>query len=196
MTARTNKASDFTRRRFLQTAGAAAALTSGSRLARAAGRVAASDKITIGVIGWGMMGPANTKSFLTMDDCQVVAACDLDKDHLQKALDTVNAKYGNQDCKAYHDYREMIARTDIDAIMIAMPDHWHALMATEAATRKKDIYGEKPLARTVARAAGHCARRREEQRHLADRLVAALASLVSQGGGDCAQRAYRRRDSR
>jgi predicted dehydrogenase len=97
-----------------------------------------------------MMGPANTKSFLTMDDCQVVAACDIDTIHLQAAVDTINTKYGNTDCKAYHDYRELLARDDIDAVMIAIPDQWHALVATEAANRKKDIYGEKPLARTVA----------------------------------------------
>jgi predicted dehydrogenase len=96
-----------------------------------------------------MMGPANTKSFLTMDDCQVVAACDLHTGHLQAAVDTVNSKYGNKDCKAYHDYRELLARDDIDAVMIAIPDQWHAIVATEAANRKKDIYGEKPLARTV-----------------------------------------------
>lgn len=104
----------------------------------------------MGVIGWGMMGPSNTKAFLAEDDCQVVAACDLDKNHLQKAVNTINARYGNQDCKAYADYRELLARDDIDAVMIAVPDHWHALVATEAANRKKDIYGEKPLARTVA----------------------------------------------
>ncbi len=66
------------------------------------------------------------------------------------ALDTVNAQYGNKDCASYHDYRELLARDDIDAIMIAVPDHWHAIIATEAAARKKDIYGEKPLARTIA----------------------------------------------
>ena len=114
------------------------------------GRPSASNRITMGVIGWGMMGPGNTKAFLAENDCQVVAACDLHKDHLQAAVDTINTKYGNKDCKAYHDYREMLARDDIDAIMIAVPDHWHALIATEAANRKKDIYGEKPLARTVA----------------------------------------------
>lgn len=140
--------SAFTRRRFLQSAGATVALSQ-SVWARAA-RVGANDRITIGVIGWGMMGPANTKAFLGESDCQVVAACDLDKKHLQTALDTINGKYGNKDCKPYHDYREMIARDDIDAIMIAVPDQWHAVIATEAASRKKDIYGEKPLARTIA----------------------------------------------
>ena len=89
-------------------------------------------------------------SFLGMNDGQVVAACDLDKNHLQQALDKINGHYKNQDCKPYHDYREMMARKDIDAVMLAVPDNWHALVATEAANNKKDIYGEKPLARTIA----------------------------------------------
>src|ERR1700751_3460175 len=137
-----------TRRSFLKGAGAAM-LVPGRAWART-DRVSASNRITLGVIGWGMMGPSNTKVFLEQDDCQVVAACDLDKNHLQAAVDTLNARYGNQDCKAYHDYHELLARDDIDAVMIAVPDHWHALVATEAANRKKDIYGEKPLARTIA----------------------------------------------
>ena len=69
--------SAITRRKFMQSAAAAAAL-SASPFARAR-RVPASNRITIGVIGWGMMGPANTKSFLGFDDCQVVAACDIEK---------------------------------------------------------------------------------------------------------------------
>ena len=137
----------LSRRRFVQSAAAAAFAF--SPFARAA-RFAASDRITIGVIGWGMMGPANTKAFLEQPDCQVVAACDIHTGHLKEAVDTVNSKYGNKDCKAYHDYRELMARDDIDAVMIAIPDHWHAIAATHAAARKKDIYGEKPLARTIA----------------------------------------------
>jgi predicted dehydrogenase len=140
--------SAFTRRRFMQLAGAAMIVP--RSVWAGSGRPSASNRITLGVIGWGMMGPANTKAFLAEDDCQVVAACDLDKDHLQAAVDTINGRYGNKDCKAYHDYRELLARDDIDAVMIAIPDHWHAIVATEAANRKKDIYGEKPLARTVA----------------------------------------------
>jgi len=144
-------ANSFSRRRFLKVAGAAIALPAilpGSVFGRA-GNVAPSNRITLGVVGWGMMGPGNTQSFLYQDDCQVVAACDLDQDHLADAVQTINAKYKNQDCKAYHDYRELMARDDIDAVMLAVPDHWHALVATEAARNKKDIYGEKPLARTV-----------------------------------------------
>ena len=140
--------SAITRRQFIQSAAATAALAA-SPFARAR-RVAASDRITIGVIGWGMMGPANTKAFLGYDDCQVVAACDIEKNHLQTAVDTINTHYGNKDCAAIHDYRELLARNDVDAIMIAIPDHWHAIVATEAAAHKKDIYGEKPLARTIA----------------------------------------------
>lgn len=137
----------FTRRSFIKAAGAAAILP--GRAWGQGGRPSPSNRITLGAIGWGMMGPADTKIFLDQADCQVVAACDLDTKALQSAVDTVNAKYGNKDCKAYHDYRELLARDDIDAVMIAVPDHWHALVAIEAANRKKDIYGEKPLARTV-----------------------------------------------
>jgi len=140
-------AAPISRRRFLATAGATAALASSARL-RAA-RVAANDRINIGIIGWGMIGPTNTKAFLGYSDCRVIAACDIDKVRLQMALDTVNGQYGNNDCASIHDYRELLARNDIDAVMISIPDHWHAIIATEAAARKKDIYGEKPLARTI-----------------------------------------------
>jgi len=136
--------SALTRRNFIKAAGATALLPRGPWA-----RAAASNRITLGVIGWGMMGPGNTKVFLEQPDCQVVAASDLDTIALQAAVDTINTRYGNTDCHAYHDYRELLSRDDIDAVMIAIPDHWHAIVATEAASRKKDIYGEKPLARTV-----------------------------------------------
>jgi predicted dehydrogenase len=143
---------NVSRRQFLATTAAviaaptiipASALGQGSR-------PAPSERITMGIVGWGMMGPGNTDGFMKQSDCQVVAACDLDKRYLDKAVGAVNKFYGNQDCKAYHDFREMMARDDIDAIMLAVPDHWHALTSIEAAKNKKDIYGEKPLARTVA----------------------------------------------
>ncbi len=140
------------RRKFLAAAGAAIALPTiipSSVLGRQ-GQVAPSNRVVLGVVGWGMQGPGNTSEFLRIDECQVVAACDLDKNHLNEAVGTINKKYGNPDCKAYHDYREMMARKDIDAVMLAVPDHWHGLVATEAARNKKDIYGEKPLARTIA----------------------------------------------
>ena len=139
----------WSRRNFLKTAGAALVLPTilpGSLF----GQNRPSNRITLGVIGWGMQGPGNTRSFLAEDDCQVVAACDLDQNHLRSAVDTINGHYQNTDCKAYRDYRELFARKDIDAVMLAVPDHWHGILSTEAARHKKDIYGEKPLARTIA----------------------------------------------
>ena len=144
--------SGINRRRFLAATSAAVAapLFVPSRVLGAAGQTPPSERITMGVVGWGMMGPGNTESFLAQPDCQVVAACDLDKEHLDQAVNAVNGHYKNRDCKSYHDYRELMARQDIDAVMLAVPDHWHALTAVEAAGQKKDIYGEKPLARTIA----------------------------------------------
>jgi len=142
----------ISRRRFLASAGVAVAapmIVLSSVLGQGS-KPSPSNRITMGVIGWGMQGPGNTNAFLAQSDCQVVAACDLDKRPLEKAVGEINKHYGNSDCKAYHDYREMMARDDIDTVMIAIPDHWHALAATEAARRKKDIYGEKPLAKTIA----------------------------------------------
>jgi predicted dehydrogenase len=140
------------RRRFLATSSIAIATPAviASRTWGAEKQTAPSKRITLGVVGWGMQGPSNTDAFLKIADCQVVAACDLDKNHLQAAVDKINGHYGNKDCQTHHDYREMMARTDIDAVMLAVPDNWHALLSTEAANQKKDIYGEKPLARTIA----------------------------------------------
>jgi len=111
---------------------------------------APSKRVALGVIGCGNMGTSNLRAFLREQDCQVVAACDLDKKHLTEAVNIINRQYGNQDCKSYHDFRELLARPDIDAVMVAVPDHWHAGVAVEAARKKKDIYGEKPLALTIA----------------------------------------------
>lgn len=143
---------NLSRRQFLASTAAAIAapaIIPASALGKA-GRPAPSERIVIGIVGWGMMGPGNTSGLMSQKDCQVVAACDLDTRPLKQAVDAVNKHYANTDCKAYHDYREMMARDDIDAVMLAVPDHWHALLAVEAAKNKKDIYGEKPLARTIA----------------------------------------------
>ncbi len=111
---------------------------------------APSKRITLGIIGCGNMGNSNTDEFLRNKDCQVVAACDVDSGHLGRLVKKVNKHYGTEDCKTYRDFRELLARRDIDAVMVAVPDHWHELIEVEAAKNKKDIYGEKPLARTIA----------------------------------------------
>ncbi len=140
--------SQLTRRRFLALTGIAVAAAP-ALFTRRAG-AAPSERITMGIIGCGWQGGDNMRAFLGHANCQVVAIADLDKNHLQGGLDVVNKKYNNKDCKGYHDYRELLARRDIDTVMIATPDHWHALTAVAAAKAGKDIYGEKPLARTIA----------------------------------------------
>lgn len=140
----------LSRRQFLTMAGVTAIAAPTIITGCATHRPPPSGRVNLGVIGWGMQGPGNTEVFLGLKDCQVVAACDLDKNHLDSAVNRINDHYKNKDCKAYHDYHELLAREDIDAVMIAIPDNWHALVATEAAKRGKDIYGEKPLARTIA----------------------------------------------
>jgi predicted dehydrogenase len=113
------------------------------------GQGAPSKKITVGCIGVGWQGGGNLTSLLNESDCQVVAVCDVDEKHLQEAVNLVNGKYGNKDCKAYKDFRELIARDDIDAVAISTPDHWHSIIAITAAKAGKDIFCEKPLSHTL-----------------------------------------------
>ena len=148
----TSPGTKINRRQFLGLTGAALAFPTiipSSVLGRD-GSTAPSERITLGMVGCGVMGDGNTDSFLALKECQVVAACDLDRKHLDKLVKKVNDHHQDSGCKAYHDYRELMGRRDIDAVMLAVPDHWHALVAVEAARQKKDIYGEKPLARTIA----------------------------------------------
>ncbi len=139
------------RRRFLAAAGAAVALPAfvPGRVLGLGGQASPSKRINIGVVGCGGQGNGNTDGFLRNTDCRVVAACDVDATHLANMLQKVNGQYNSKDCRGYRDFRELMARKDIDAVMLAVPDHWHALIAVEAAKEKKDIYGEKPLARTI-----------------------------------------------
>jgi len=139
------------RRQFLHRSlatGAALGLMPGAR--DASGGVSANDKIAMGCIGVGSMGTRNMSNFLDLDDVQVVAVCDAYVDRCENAKGIVDAKYGDTGCDVYGDFRELLAREDIDAVMIASQDHWHALMATEAAKAGKDLYCEKPLGVSVA----------------------------------------------
>jgi len=121
-----------------------------------AGSVAPSERITIGCVGVGWQGTTNMESFLVEKDCQVVAICDIDKNHLQDAVNTVNDYYENKDCAAYHDFRSLLARDDIDAVSLGLPDHWHAIPAIESARSGKDIYGEKPLSHSFNEGRAMC----------------------------------------
>lgn len=137
----------LTRRRFLITGAAAIAASGTARATRA--RAAANERITMGVIGIGGMGRFDMGMFLTQPEIQVVAVCDVDRSRLEAAKGMVDAANKNTDCAAYADFREVITRDDIDAVLIATPDHWHALISIAAAQMGKDIYCEKPMSLTV-----------------------------------------------
>jgi predicted dehydrogenase len=136
------------RRQFLRRTAAAIALPS-LIPASAWGAVAPSEQITLGCIGVGSMGKTNMNSFLGLSGCRVVAVCDAYEDRRQEAKGIVDAKYGDTGCAMYADFREVLARQDIDAVMIAAQDHWHALMAMATARAGKDMYCEKPLGVSV-----------------------------------------------
>lgn len=114
------------------------------------GAVAPSNKITIGCIGVGGMGTGNMKNFLALQGCRVVAVCDTYEEKRLKAKGLVDKAYGDTSCATYGDFRELLARKDIDAVMIAAQDHWHSLIATAAAAAGKDMYCEKPMGVCVA----------------------------------------------
>jgi predicted dehydrogenase len=120
------------------------------------GHVAPSDKITLGFIGTGKQGAGLLRRFFNLADAQIVAGCDVYAGKLDRFIKANNELYaeasGQSDYKAtsaYVDYRELLARKDIDAVVIASPDHWHASMSVYAAKAGKDIYCEKPLSLTV-----------------------------------------------
>jgi predicted dehydrogenase len=120
------------------------------------GAVPPSDRIVMAGIGFGMQGPSNMQAFLEKDEVQWVAVCDLDDKHLAEAQATVNRKYGNTSCATYKDFRKLFARGDLDAVSIAVPDHWHAILAISAARAGLDIYGEKPLTHSLREGRALC----------------------------------------
>jgi predicted dehydrogenase len=143
------------RRQFLKRASSATAgaiafpyVVSSSALG-GAGNVAASDRVVMGCIGVGSQGSGNMGGFLGKKEVQVVAVCDVDKNNRDRAKKRVDDRYKNNDCKAYLDFRDVIERKDIDALSLALPDHWHSIPVIMAARAGKDMYGEKPLARTI-----------------------------------------------
>ncbi|MBN1996084.1 Gfo/Idh/MocA family oxidoreductase [candidate division KSB1 bacterium] len=113
------------------------------------GVVPPSDRIVMGAIGVGSMGSGHLRSFLGYDDVYMAAVCDVRASHRDRAKERVDQKYGDTACAVYNDFREMLARDDIDAVFIAVPDHWHVLIGLEAARRGKHMYYEKPLAISI-----------------------------------------------
>ena len=108
-------------------------------------------------IGCGSMGSGNMNSFLSLgSQVQVIAVCDVDSGHLDSAKNRVNSHYNNSDCRTYKDFRELLAKEQLDIVSHALPDHWHALVSVACAKQGIDIYGEKPLARTIGEGRAIC----------------------------------------
>lgn len=110
------------------------------------------NRINLGFIGVGGMGTGHVRSFIGHEDVQIKAICDVRKEHRDRAKTIVDEKYGNKECATYNDFRELLAREDIDGIVQAVPDHWHALTGLEAARQGKAMYYEKPMSYTVEEA--------------------------------------------
>ena len=152
----------FSRRRFMQSAAVSAfaapyvlpSLVAGVHGGE--GKILPSNRLTMGVIGCGGMGNADLGVFLGQPDVQVVAVADPDRSHRDATKNRIEKHYSAKSstgtysgCDAYNDYRELLARDDIDTVIQATPDHWHGLVVCHAAKAGKDIYGEKPLSLTI-----------------------------------------------
>src|SRR2546427_8941242 len=124
---------DFIKRATVAGAGLAVA----GAPARAPG---ANARVRIGVIGAGRMGMGNLEDFAKQPDAEIAGVCDVYQPNLDAAAKAANGK-----AEAYKDYRRILDRKDIDAVIVAAPDHWHALLTVEASKAGKDVYVEKPI---------------------------------------------------
>ncbi len=115
-----------------------------------------SERITVGVIGIGAMGSGHVRRMAGDPAVQVLGVCEVDTARRENARNVVDERYAAaraagtyRGCDAYNDYRELLARDDLDAVVIATPDHWHALQSIDAAKAGKDVYCEKPVSVTI-----------------------------------------------
>ncbi len=149
----------YSRRSFLKSTGSAAAFPTivASTALGKDGRGPANDRISIGIIGAGKMCHGyHLNSLLGFEDVQIAAICEVDEQRRLSAKRVIEAKYaaknGYQGIDEYTDFRDVIDRDDIDAVLIATPDHWHAIPLIEACKAGKDVYCEKPLTLTILEA--------------------------------------------
>jgi len=142
------------------------------------GKNAPSNRVTVGMIGVGRQGRhVNLKTMVNMEGVQIVTVCDVDKWRLNNAKKIVDSKYGDTGCRTFSDWREVIARDDIDAIMNSTPDHWHVPISLAAVRRGKHVSCEKPLTLSIA-----------EGRMLAD--ATAKHGVVFRTDSECRSDAY------
>ena len=146
-----DRSTSLGRRNFLKAAAGAVALPyliPASALGND-GKTAPSNRIVMGGVGIGNMGRGDLGAFLGRGDVQYVAACDVRTGARNGAMNRVNGRYKNKDCKGYNDFREIMVRDDIDAVHCATPDHWHAIVVIEACRNGKDIFCQKPETKTL-----------------------------------------------
>lgn len=149
-------ANHFARRGFLKTAAATgvAALMAPTIIPSSAlgrdGAVAPSERVLLGGIGIGNRGSYDLSVFLEQKDVQFVGVCDIKEARRQAVKKIADNKYGNQNCGMYRDFRELLDRKDIDAVLIATGPNWHATAAMAAAKAGKDMYCEKPVTKNIA----------------------------------------------
>ena len=153
-----SKEQKVTRRGFLRGVGAAAGGLVFPAIVPASvfGQNAPSNRIVMGAIGTGSQGTGDMRGFLGKPGVQMVAVCDVDANHRDQAKRIVDQRYRNSDCKTYGDFRELLARGDLDAVQIAIPDHWHGIIYVAAARAGVDVHGQKPLARTIRESRAIC----------------------------------------
>lgn len=147
--------STITRRHFLGKAAVAGAALAvpyfiPARVLGRDGAVAPSEKIGLGAIGIGGRGSYDLGCMLEEQDVKCLAVCDVRADNRERAKDRVNQQYGNNGCATYLDFRELLARPDIDALLIATGPNWHGLASIMAAKAGKDVYCEKPCTKNIA----------------------------------------------
>ncbi|HUT95081.1 MAG TPA: Gfo/Idh/MocA family oxidoreductase, partial [Thermoguttaceae bacterium] len=153
----------MTRRRFVGAATALAApLVVPSAVLGRGGATPPSGRVTLGFIGTGGRGTSNMRAFLPLDAAQVVAVCDVRREKREQAAKIVAEHYAAGDrgsakpCAAYNDFREVLQRDDVDAVVICPQDHWHGPIAVAAAQAGKDMYCEKPLGVAVTEGQAIC----------------------------------------
>jgi len=144
----------ISRRRFMRRAAAVAGAAAAPSIIPAGalgkdGAAAPSDRIVLGAIGIGPRGRYDLRCMLAEKDVQFVAICDVQASRRRQVKAMADAKYGNTDCVMYRDMFDLLARKDIDAVLIATGDHWHALASILAAKAGKDVYSEKPCGITI-----------------------------------------------
>jgi len=155
---KTKKSNVLTRRQFLKSSAVAAAAAAWPTIVPASvfGADTPSNRITVGCIGVGRMGLGDLREIMGFKQAQIVAVCDVDSKRTKHAQQLVESHYSKQSqngtykgCATYGDFRDLVAREDIDAVSVVTPDHWHTLPAIAAAKAGKDIFLQKPLTLTI-----------------------------------------------